>query len=140
MRRTPMRSAVFRRYMNCSCWMWRGRRKSLPQGFLAVREKQQSVLRPVLEKLVPVIAMSAWGSVPDALEFDFLPVRDLTDRERAELAKLHTETVIAAYSAGLVDRERAARELERQGRETGVWARDASMEGKGGEDGRADGV
>lgn len=106
----------------------------------AVREKQQSVLRPVLEKLVPVIAMSAWGSVPDALEFDFLPVRDLTDRERAELAKLHTETVIAAYSAGLVDRERAARELERQGRETGVWARDASMEGKGGEDGRADGV
>lgn len=87
----------------------------------SVRQKQQSCLRPALEKLAPVLAMSAWGHVPDGLDFDFNPVRDLSGAERAQLARQHTETVAAAFSAGLVTRETALSELSRLGKETGFW-------------------
>lgn len=95
----------------------------------SVREKQQSALRPVLDKLAPVVGMSAWGSVPSDLDYDFAPVRDLSDRERAELAKMHTETVLSAFGAGLASREAALAELGRRGRETGFWVRDAWAQG-----------
>lgn len=93
----------------------------------SVRQKQQSCLRPALEKLVPVLAMSAWGCVPEELDFDFNPVRDLTDAERAALARQHTETVTAAFSAGLISQEAALSELSRLGRETGFWVNDAAQ-------------
>lgn len=93
----------------------------------SVRQKQQSCLRPALEKLVPVLAMSAWGCVPDELDFDFNPVRDLTDAERAALARQHTETVTAAFSAGLISQVTALSELSRLGRETGFWVSDAAQ-------------
>ena len=86
----------------------------------SVRQKQQSVLRPALEKLLPVLCMSAWGEAPE-VDFDFNPVRDLSDAERAQLAQTHTATVAQAFQAGLVDRETALAELRRQGYETGFW-------------------
>ena len=86
----------------------------------SVRQKQQSVLRPALEKLLPVLCMSAWGEAPE-IDFDFNPVRDLSDAERAQLAQTHTATVAQAFQAGLVDRETALAELRRQGHGTGFW-------------------
>lgn len=86
----------------------------------SVRQKQQSVLRPALEKLLPVLCMSAWGEAPE-VDFDFNPVRDLSDAERAQLAQTHTATVAQAFQAGLVDRETALAELRRQGHGTGFW-------------------
>ena len=76
--------------------------------------------RQALEKLLPVLCMSAWGEAPE-VDFDFNPVRDLSDAERAQLAQTHTATVAQAFQAGLVDRETALAELRRQGRGTGFW-------------------
>lgn len=87
----------------------------------SVREKQQSVLRPVLEKLAPVVCMSALGYVPDELDFDFHPVRDESERERAEIARIRTETIIRSFESGLAQREQAVGALERAGRDAGLW-------------------
>lgn len=48
---------------------------------------REAKLRPILEKLLPVLAMSAWGAVPDGLDITFPPCglpRQARWRDRAE--------------------------------------------------------
>jgi len=86
-----------------------------------IGEKQETMLRPILNKLLPPFMMSLFGAVPDDLDFDFNPVSEPSDKERAELAKTGTDNVIAASNAGLVSRRTALKELKQQSERTGVW-------------------
>ncbi len=79
--------------------------------FDSLTEKQNREIRPQLEKLFPVIAMSTWGQVPDDLDFDFLPVRTLNDHEQAELAEKVTTAIIALYNSGLISQKTALMEI-----------------------------
>ena len=82
---------------------------------------QERQLRPALEKLLPVMAVSCWGCIPPDLEFVFEPVMTASPMERAELAGKLSLDVISAYSAGLLTREQALRELKARGEELGVY-------------------
>ena len=86
-----------------------------------IGEKQESLLRPILNKLLPPLMMSLFGAVPDDLDFDFNPVSEPTDKERADLAKSGTDNVVAAVNAGLVSKRTALKELKQQADRTGVW-------------------
>ena len=86
-----------------------------------IGEKQESLLRPILNKLLPPFLMSLFGAVPDDLDFDFNPVSEPSDKERAELAKTGTDNVVAALNAGLVSKRTALKELKQQSDRTGVW-------------------
>ncbi len=86
-----------------------------------IGEKQESILRPILNKLLPPFLMSLFGSVPDDLDFDFNPVSEPTDKERSDLAKSGTDNVVAAVNAGLVSKRTALKELKQQSERTGVW-------------------
>lgn len=86
-----------------------------------IGEKQESILRPILNKLLPPFLMSLFGAVPDDLDFDFNPVSEPTDKERSDLAKTGTDNVVAAANAGLVSRRTALKELKQQSERTGVW-------------------
>lgn len=86
-----------------------------------IGEEQESKLRPILDKLLPVVCMSAFGAVPDDLDYDFDPVSEPNDKERAELAKSGTENVVTALNAGLVSKRTALKELKQQAERTGVW-------------------
>lgn len=86
-----------------------------------IAEEQESKLRPLLDKLLPVVCMSAFGAVPDDLDYDFDPVSEPNDKERAELAKSGTENVVTALNAGLVSKRTALKELKQQSERTGVW-------------------
>ena len=86
-----------------------------------IGEKQESILRPILNKILPPFLMSLFGAVPDDLDFDFNPVSEPTDKERAELAKSGTDNVVAASNAGLVSKRTALKELKQQSERTGVW-------------------
>lgn len=74
-----------------------------------IRETQ---LRPVLDKLLPVMAMSAWGQIPDDLDITFPPMQDADEGERAEIAAKKTQAVVTAYMNDLVDQETASKELK----------------------------
>ena len=82
---------------------------------------QERQLRPALEKLLPVMAVSCWGCIPPDLEFVFEPVMTASPMERAELAGKLSLDVISAYRAGLLTREQALRELKARGEELGVY-------------------
>ena len=88
-----------------------------------IGQMQERHLRPALEKLLPVMAMSCWGSVPEDLEIVFEPVMTTSPAERAELVQKISSDVIQAFQCGLLTREQALEELKCRGEELGVYTK-----------------
>lgn len=65
--------------------------------------------------------MSVFGVVPDDLDFEFDPVSEPSDQERADLAKCGTDNIVMAYNAGLISQRTALREMKQQSSRTGTW-------------------
>ena len=83
--------------------------------------QREAKLRPALERLLPVMAMSAWGAVPDNLQIDFPPLWTPTAKEVAEIAKVKTEATVAGFQAGIIDLQAAQKELKKLEEETGMF-------------------
>ena len=88
-----------------------------------IAQMQERLLRPALEKLLPVMAISCWGYVPEDLEIIFRPVMTSSPAERAELVQKMSQDVIEGYKAGLLTREQALEELKSRGEELGVYTK-----------------
>ena len=88
-----------------------------------IAQMQERLLRPALEKLLPVMAISCWGYVPEDLEIVFEPVMTSSPAERAELVSKLSSDVIEGYKAGLLTREQALEELKSRGEELGVYTK-----------------
>lgn len=86
-----------------------------------VDSQREAKLRPALDKLLPVLAMSAWGFVPDDLDFTFPPLWTPTAKEVAEIAKTKSEAIVAGYQAGLMNVDTAQKELKKLEDETGMF-------------------
>ena len=82
---------------------------------------RETKLRPVLEKLLPIMAMSAWGAIPDNLQIDFPPLWTPTAKELADIAKAKAEAIVSTYQAGLLNVDTAQKELKKISDETGMW-------------------
>jgi phage-related protein (TIGR01555 family) len=95
-----------------------------------IAQEQEAKLRPILNKILPVLCMSVFGAVPDDLDFEFDPVSEPSDEQRTELAKNGTDIVVAALNAGLISPRTALKELKQQSERTGVWTNitDADIE------------
>ncbi len=88
-----------------------------------IAQMQERLLRPALEKLLPVMAISCWGYVPDDLEIVFEPVMTSSPAERAELVQKISSDVIQAFQAGIISREEAREELQARGEDLGVYSK-----------------
>lgn len=82
---------------------------------------REAKLRPILEKLLPVLAMSAWGVVPDGLDISFPSLWMPTAKEVAEIAKVKSEAIVTSYQAGLMNVDTAQKELKKLEDETGLF-------------------
>ena len=82
---------------------------------------RESKLKPIIYKLLPIMLMSAWGTVPDDIDITFPPLWTPTAKEVAEIAKAKAETIIAVFQAGLVDQATAQKELKKLSDETGLF-------------------
>ena len=88
-----------------------------------IAEMQERHLRPALEKLLPVMAISCWGYAPEDMEIIFEPVMTTSPAERAELVQKMSSDVITAFQAGLLSREEALAELKSRGEKLGVYTK-----------------
>ena len=86
-----------------------------------IEEKQENELRPVYDKLLPIIMISTLGGVPDDFNYDFNPVRRAPEEEMADLASKNTDSVTKAFQAGLISQRVALKELRQQSELTGMW-------------------
>lgn len=65
--------------------------------------------------------MFIFCAVQDDLDFEFDPVSEPSDQERADLAKCGTDNIVTAYNAGLISQRTALREMKQQSSRTGTW-------------------
>ncbi len=88
-----------------------------------IAQMQERHLRPALEKLVPVMAISCWGFAPEDMEIIFEPIMTTSPAEKAELVQKISSDVIEGFKAGLFTREEALAELKSRGEVMGVYSR-----------------
>lgn len=86
-----------------------------------VDSQREAKVRPVLQKLLPVLAMSAWGFVPDDLDFTFPPLWTPTAKETAEIALKKAQAIRDTFQAGLFQADTAMKELKKLEEETGMF-------------------
>jgi phage-related protein (TIGR01555 family) len=87
-----------------------------------IEEKQEALLRPVYDKIFPILLMSSLGAIPDDFEYDFNPVRRAPEEEMADLASKNTDSVTKAFQAGLISQRTALKELRQQADQTGMFS------------------
>lgn len=81
---------------------------------------RESKLRPALEKLLPILCMSAWGEAPE-VKITFPPLWTPTAQEVATIAKVKAEAIVSGYQAGLLQVDTAQKELKKLAEETGLF-------------------
>lgn len=86
-----------------------------------VSQDQVAILRPVINKLMPVIALSTWGVIPDDLDFEFEPIGDTSEQERAALIQQSSAAIVSAFTAGLISQRTALKELRQSGASLNMW-------------------
>ena len=84
-----------------------------------LRENQ---FRPLLEKILPLMLLSAWGAVPDDLDIDFPPLQTPDSSEIADIAEKKTQSIMAVYQGDLIDAAIAQKELKALSDETGMYS------------------
>ena len=86
-----------------------------------IESLRESKLRPILEKLLPILCMSAWGAVSDGLDISFPPLWTPKAEEVAKIAQGKAEAIVTAFQAGLLGADTAQRELRKLEGETGLF-------------------
>ena len=87
-----------------------------------IEEKQEADLRPVYDKILPIMFISTLGGIPDDWDYEFNPIRRPRDDEMADLASKNTDSVTKAFQAGMVSQRTALKELRQQAEMTGMWS------------------
>jgi hypothetical protein len=82
---------------------------------------QNDSLRPQLDKLYPVIAVSEWGEVPDDLDLHFPSVRVMTEEDKADLVDKASGPILAAYNAGIIWKKTCLKELKQLGDNSNIF-------------------
>ena len=88
-----------------------------------ISQLQERHLRPALERLLPILAISCWGFVPEDMEIVFRPVMTISNTERADLAQKLTADVFKAYEIGLLTADQALAELKIRGESIGLYTK-----------------
>ena len=94
----------------------------LKQYYDTVEEKQVEFLKPVLDKLFPIIFMSTLGAIPDDLTWEFNPCVSVSNDELADLTQKTMSPILEAFNAGLITKACALRELKQTSEKTGMWS------------------
>ena len=98
----------------------------LKNYYESIAQLQERLLRPALENLLPVLALSAWGFLPEDTGFVFNSIAAESPAETAALVDRLSSSVIEAFKAGLLTKEEALSELRARGTPWGVWQNTSS--------------
>lgn len=86
-----------------------------------INNTQERDLRLPVEKILRVAAKSEEIDIPDDFTFNFRPLWQMTEKERADTAKVSSEAIGDVFDRGLISQRTAMKELREMGRETGIF-------------------
>lgn len=76
-----------------------------------ISQQQEAVLKPKLNKLLPIVFMSELGYIPDDLDIKFNPVETPTDDKMSDIVSRKVDSLTKAYDAGGISHQMYLREL-----------------------------
>jgi phage-related protein (TIGR01555 family) len=76
-----------------------------------IGQQQESVLKPKIMKILPVMFMSEFGKIPDDLSIKFNPARTPSDEKMAELIGKKVTAIKDVYDVGIINQKMALMEL-----------------------------
>ena len=85
-----------------------------------IEQEQEDVLRPIYDRLLPIMFMSEIGAVPDDLDYNFNPVKNLTDAEKADIASKNIATATSLFNVGVISQKTLLLEAQKQSYKTGL--------------------
>ena len=87
-----------------------------------IAQLQEAQLRPVFEKLIPVMLMSEFGAVPDDWDIEFNPIAETSEQEKSSLVQQSSGAIVSVFQAGLISQQTALKELRQSGMAYGMWS------------------
>jgi Terminase large subunit, T4likevirus-type, N-terminal/Anti-CBASS protein Acb1-like len=69
----------------------------------SINAYQEAFFRPNLTRVLRFVQLSLWGVVDPAITFAFVPLSDLTPKEKAEVDKIEAETDDIRINGGVLD-------------------------------------
>jgi phage-related protein (TIGR01555 family) len=76
-----------------------------------IGQQQESVLKPKINKLLPVMFMSEFGQVPNDLGIKFNPVKTPSDSEIADIVGKKVDSICKVYQSGITNQKMSLSEL-----------------------------
>jgi phage-related protein (TIGR01555 family) len=86
-----------------------------------VQQGQETILAPILDKLLPIMCMSEFGAIPDDMDYNFNPIRTPDDKDVADLVDKKTTSINTVFLSGLISQKIAMKELKQLGESTGMF-------------------
>lgn len=77
-----------------------------------ISQRQESQLKPILNKLLPIMFMSEFGKVPQDLSIRFNAIQTPTEDKLADIISKKTTSIYEAYNAGIITQQMALKELQ----------------------------
>ncbi len=99
-----------------------------------IDSQRDTTFRRIIERLLPIMALSCWGMIPDDLDIEFQPMETPDANELADVAQKKTGAIISAFQSDLIDQSTARKELQELDAETGLFGKiddNDISEGKG---------
>lgn len=76
-----------------------------------VHSMQESDGRPALQTVLDIVQLSLFDTIDPTLQFEFVPLWEMSDKDKAEIRKSDAEADVAYVNAGVVSNEEARERL-----------------------------
>lgn len=86
-----------------------------------IEQKQSAQLEPALDKLLPIMYVSEFGSVPDDLDYVFNSIETPSEDKVAEIIDKKATSVINVFNAGIISQKVALKELRQMSDTTNMF-------------------
>ena len=86
-----------------------------------IDEVREGQFRDIVMKILPILALSCWGKIPNDLDFEFEEMKTLDDSEKAQLAQQLSGTIIEAFNSNLITQDIAQKELKSLSEKIGIF-------------------
>ena len=77
-----------------------------------LKQLQETYLRPVFDKLLPIMFVSEFGDVPDDLDYTFNSINTPSDKDLAELVNQKVTAISTVFGDGIINKTMALKELK----------------------------
>lgn len=76
-----------------------------------VHSFQEKNMRGPLATIIDLVQLSLFGSIDDRIGFEFLPLWEMSDKDKADIRKVDAETDVAYIAGGIVSNEEVRQRL-----------------------------